>query len=47
MEDPVIKLTATADPNAVEEWWERREQLPRVVRGRSAAEILAEERATD
>ncbi len=47
VKDPAIKLTATADQNAVDEWWERREQLLRVVRDRPAAEVLAEQRATD
>jgi len=47
VKDPAIKLTASADPNAVEEWWKRWDQLPHAVRDRPASEVLAEQRATD
>jgi len=46
--DPVIKVTSAAtDARAVDEWWERWERLPRIVRDRPAADVLAEQRDTD
>ena len=45
--DPVIKVTAAADAKAVDEWWARWEHLPRIVRDRPAADVLAEQRDTD
>jgi hypothetical protein len=45
--DPALKITAAADPKAADEWWARWERLPRVVRDRPAAEVLAEQRDAD
>ena len=45
--DPVIKVTAAADAKAADEWWARWERLPRIVRDRPAADVLAEQRDTD
>jgi hypothetical protein len=45
--DPAIRVTSDADPKALDEWWARWEQLPRTVRDRPAADVLAELRSSD
>lgn len=47
MNDPIIRISANADPKAVAEWWARWERLPRTVRDKPAAEVLAEQRESD
>jgi hypothetical protein len=47
--DPAVKLTV--DPvgraGALADWWEHWERLPRIVRDRPVADVLAEQRDTD